>query len=65
MLRRHPPERAAERVVAGIERRAARTVFPRWWAGWSALRGIANPLFDSFLERDGRVREAVRRGSEP
>lgn len=65
MLRRHPPERAAERVVAGIERRAARTVFPRWWAGWSALRGIANPFFDSFLERDGRVREAVRRGSEP
>lgn len=60
-----PPERAAERVVAGIERRAARTVFPRWWAGWSALHGIANPLFDSFLERDGRVREAVRRGSEP
>jgi NAD(P)-dependent dehydrogenase (short-subunit alcohol dehydrogenase family) len=65
MLRRHRPERAAERVVDGIERRAARTVFPRWWAGWSALRGIVSPVFDAFLERDERVQDAVRRGSHP
>lgn len=65
MLRRHPPERAAERVVRGIERRAARTIFPRWWAGWSALRGVLNPLFDARAERDERVLEAVRRGSKP
>jgi NAD(P)-dependent dehydrogenase (short-subunit alcohol dehydrogenase family) len=52
MSRRLPPSAAGEAIVKGIERRAPRIIAPRWWRAWSALRGILNPVFDRYLERD-------------
>jgi NAD(P)-dependent dehydrogenase (short-subunit alcohol dehydrogenase family) len=58
--RRLPPSAAGEAVVRGIERRAPRIIAPRWWAVWSALRGIINPLFDMRMERDAQLQDIVR-----
>jgi NAD(P)-dependent dehydrogenase (short-subunit alcohol dehydrogenase family) len=65
MLRRLPPSAAGEAIVSGIERRAPRIIAPRWWAIWSVLRGLLNPLFDARAERDARLQEAVRMGDAP
>ena len=65
MLRRLPPSAAGEAIVTGIERRAPRIIAPKWWAVWSVLRGIINPLFDARAERDARLLEAVREGDDP
>jgi NAD(P)-dependent dehydrogenase (short-subunit alcohol dehydrogenase family) len=62
MTRRLPPAVAGEAIVEGIERRAPKIIRPRWWRAYSALRGIVNPLFDAALERDQRLRDAVRDG---
>jgi NAD(P)-dependent dehydrogenase (short-subunit alcohol dehydrogenase family) len=60
-LRRRIPARAAgEAVVRGIERRAATVTAPRFWAGWSALRGVLAPLIDRRFERDARFQALVR-----
>lgn len=64
-LRRLPPSAAGEAIVVGIERRAPRIIAPKWWAVWSVLRGIINPLFDARAERDARLQEAVRMGDAP
>ena len=60
--RRLPPSAAGEAIVNGIERRAPRIIAPRWWAAWSVLRGLLNPLFDARAERDARMIEAVTEG---
>jgi NAD(P)-dependent dehydrogenase (short-subunit alcohol dehydrogenase family) len=60
-LRRITPALVAERIVAGIERRAPRVIVPRWWAAYSALRGILGPLLDAGLSRDRRMRELIER----
>jgi NAD(P)-dependent dehydrogenase (short-subunit alcohol dehydrogenase family) len=57
--RRQTPERAASVVVAGIERRAARTITPRYWQAYSMLRGILNPLIDRSMARDVRLQQAI------
>jgi len=62
LLKRLPPADAGAAIVAGIERRAPRIILPRWWAVWSTLRGVINPVLDRFLERDKRVHKAVRMG---
>ena len=64
-LRRLPPSAAGEAIVTGIERRAPRIIAPRWWAIWSVLRGILNPLFDRRAERDARLQETVRMADAP
>jgi NAD(P)-dependent dehydrogenase (short-subunit alcohol dehydrogenase family) len=64
-LRRLPPSAAGEAIVTGIERRAPRIIAPKWWAAWSVLRGIINPLFDARAERDANLQEAVRAGDAP
>jgi NAD(P)-dependent dehydrogenase (short-subunit alcohol dehydrogenase family) len=64
-LRRLPPSAAGEAIVTGIERRAPRIIAPKWWAAWSVLRGIINPLFDARAERDATLQEAVRAGDAP
>jgi NAD(P)-dependent dehydrogenase (short-subunit alcohol dehydrogenase family) len=64
-LRRLPPSAAGEAIVTGIERRAPRIIAPKWWAVWSVLRGVINPLFDARAERDARLQEAVREGDDP
>jgi NAD(P)-dependent dehydrogenase (short-subunit alcohol dehydrogenase family) len=60
MLKRMTPQQAGAAVVAGIERRQAQIILPRWWRAVSMLRGLVGPLLDRRLERDRRVAEAVR-----
>ena len=64
LLRRLPPSAAGAAIVSGIERRAPRIILPRWWGVWSAMRGVFNPVIDRYIERDERVRTAVRMGEE-
>jgi NAD(P)-dependent dehydrogenase (short-subunit alcohol dehydrogenase family) len=59
MSRRITPAAAAAALVRGIERRAPRVIAPRWWAGWSVLRGVLNPLLDARMERDADVQRVV------
>jgi NAD(P)-dependent dehydrogenase (short-subunit alcohol dehydrogenase family) len=59
LRKRMPPAAAGEAIVAGIERRSPRIVFPRRWAVMSALRGILNPLIDARNERDVSVQSLV------
>lgn len=61
VMRRISPALVAERLVDGIERRAPRVVVPRWYALYSALRGIVNPLMEAGMVRDRRVRELIER----
>ena len=60
MLRRISPAQAGEALARGIERRQQRVIAPRWWAAWSALRGILNPGLDFAGARTSRVHETVR-----
>ena len=57
-------ERAAAAVVAGIERRSAKVMAPRWLPAVQALRGVLGPL-DEHLARDSRVQEAIRLAEAP
>jgi NAD(P)-dependent dehydrogenase (short-subunit alcohol dehydrogenase family) len=60
MRKRITPEQAGEAVAEAIERRRARVIAPRWWAGPSTLRGLLNPPFDYAGARSARMREMVR-----
>jgi NAD(P)-dependent dehydrogenase (short-subunit alcohol dehydrogenase family) len=62
LTKRITPDIAGATIVNGIERRAPRMIAPRWWAAWSALRGVVNPLFDRAARRDEGIAEAVREG---
>ena len=62
ITKRLQPSDAGAAIVRGIERRSPRIIAPRWWAAWSTMRGIVNPVFDRFTERDDRVQDAVRQG---
>jgi NAD(P)-dependent dehydrogenase (short-subunit alcohol dehydrogenase family) len=50
--RRVAPRAAAEALVEGIERRAPRTIYPRWWRSFYSLRGVLGPLSDAIVVRD-------------
>jgi NAD(P)-dependent dehydrogenase (short-subunit alcohol dehydrogenase family) len=60
LRKRIPPQVAAEAIVRGIERRAARIIRPRRWNAVFLLRGILGPLSDAQLERDERTRRLVQ-----
>ena len=62
LTKRLTPEVAGATIVNGIERRAPRMIAPRWWGAWSTLRGVVNPLFDRYSERDDEIAEAIRQG---
>jgi len=62
LTKRLTPEVAGATIVNGIERRAPRMIAPRWWGAWSALRGVVNPFFDRYSERDDDIAEAIREG---
>jgi NAD(P)-dependent dehydrogenase (short-subunit alcohol dehydrogenase family) len=55
------PESAAAALVDGIERRAARTIYPARWAPVYALRGVFGPLSDAIVARDPRARSLMAR----
>ena len=63
--RRLPPSAAGQAVADGIARRAPRIIAPKWWAAWSTLRGLLNPLFDARAERDAQNLELLRRAEAP
>lgn len=63
--RRISPERAAEAVVRGIERRAPRIVAPRRWVPLGALRGLVNPLVDRQLGRAPVARDLMTEADDP
>jgi hypothetical protein len=65
LRRRLPPSAAGEAIVSGIEQRAPRIIAPKWWAIWSVLRGILNPLFDARAGRDDRMLAALREADDP
>ena len=65
MLRRLAPSAAGQAIADGIERRAPRIVAPRWWAAWSFMRGILNPLFDARAERHAGMLDVVRQADVP
>ncbi|MEU9558389.1 SDR family NAD(P)-dependent oxidoreductase [Streptomyces fumanus] len=54
------PEAVADRVVDGIERRAAGITVPRRWQPVGVLRGVINPLVDRRLIRDTRLQSLLR-----
>lgn len=58
------PEQAAEALVRGIEKRAARTIYPRRWTALSVLRGIINPLLDVGMLKRPELTDAIRRAEE-
>jgi NAD(P)-dependent dehydrogenase (short-subunit alcohol dehydrogenase family) len=61
IVRPSGPDEAAAAVVRGIEERAPRIFYPRWWRYISAARGILNPLIDRRLEQQQReVAKVVR-----
>ena len=62
VTKRLKPDVAGCAIVDGIERRAPRTIRPRWWAGWSTLRGIVNPIVDQLSTRDEHIAKALRDG---
>lgn len=64
VTKRLTPDVAGAAIVDGIERRAPRTIRPRWWAGWSALRGIINPIVDQLSTRDEHIAKALRDGQD-
>jgi NAD(P)-dependent dehydrogenase (short-subunit alcohol dehydrogenase family) len=62
MLKRLTPDAAGATIVNGIERRAPRMIAPRWWAAFSAMRGVLNPFLDRYALRDDEIAAAVRDG---
>ena len=64
VTRRLTPDVAGTGIVDGIEKRAARTIRPRWWAAWSTLRGIVNPVVDRLSARDENIAKALRDGEQ-
>lgn len=55
LLKRLPPESAAEALADGIARRSPRVMHPARWKALSALRGVVAPALDFYLTRDRRV----------
>lgn len=54
------PDDLVAAAVRGIERRSARTIYPRPYVPYSVLRGVVNPLIDAGIDRHRRVQRLVR-----
>ena len=60
LLKRLTPEQAGETVARGIETRKPRIITPRRWAAYSTMRGIINPLIDSWMVKNAETQDLVR-----
>ena len=58
------PDIAGAAIADGILKREPRTIRPRWWAAWSSLRGIVNPLVDRLSTRDENIANALAEGEQ-
>lgn len=56
LLKRLQPEAAARAVVDGVQARATRIMRPARWVPLSAVRGLVNPLLDTHLTKNARLR---------
>jgi NAD(P)-dependent dehydrogenase (short-subunit alcohol dehydrogenase family) len=59
LRKRLTPAQAGEAVAQGIEKRAPRIIAPKRWAAFSALRGIINPLLDSYMVKDAETQAII------
>jgi NAD(P)-dependent dehydrogenase (short-subunit alcohol dehydrogenase family) len=59
LRKRLSPAQAGEAVARGIEKRAPRIIAPKRWAAFSVLRGIVNPLLDSYMVKDAETQAIV------
>ncbi len=59
LLKRLSPTQAGETVARGIETRKPRIITPRRWAVYSTLRGLVNPLIDSYMVKDAKTQDMV------
>jgi NAD(P)-dependent dehydrogenase (short-subunit alcohol dehydrogenase family) len=59
LRKRLTPAQAGEAVARGIEKRAPRIIAPKRWAAFSALRGIVNPLLDSYMVKDAETQAII------
>lgn len=55
LMKKLAPSSAAQSIVDGIERRAARTIAPTRWTGFSVLRGLVNPALDRRTVRNSGI----------
>lgn len=60
LMKKLTPADAAASVVAGIERRRPRTIAPRRWSSYSALRGLLNPALDRRTERNAAIQTVLK-----
>lgn len=59
LLKRLPPEAAAQAIVEGLTYRSPRVVAPARWKPLSALRGLISPVLDTRLSTDPRTQTAL------
>jgi NAD(P)-dependent dehydrogenase (short-subunit alcohol dehydrogenase family) len=59
LRKRLAPAEAGEAIARGIERRAPQIIAPKRWAIMSALRGIVNPLADTYAVKDAQTQSLV------
>ena len=59
--RRISADDAAEVIVDAVVTRRARTIAPRSWNLYAALRGVINPVLDNRLHKDRKVRDIILR----
>jgi NAD(P)-dependent dehydrogenase (short-subunit alcohol dehydrogenase family) len=59
LLKRLTPTQAGETVARGIEKRAPRIITPRRWAVYSTMRGILNPMIDSWMVKDAEAQAMI------
>lgn len=60
LRKRVAPSVAGKGIVDGIEKRAPRIIRPRRWAAVQALRGIVNPLVDTYMVKDADLQAITR-----
>ena len=46
-------------MARGIEKRAPRIITPRRWAVYSTMRGIINPMIDSWMVKDAEAQAMI------
>lgn len=60
LRKRLQPSVAGKAIVDGVEKRAPRIIRPRRWAIYSALRGVLNPPFDSYMVKDAETQAITK-----
>ncbi len=54
------PQQVARAIVQGMRSRRARIVVPGRWVPFALLRGLLNPLIDSYLQRHKALQKLLR-----